>query len=140
MEKGPRKGGMHSGPQRMLKALDLTDEQKDKLKALRKARRDSTQKKRNSVMDLREDLKDMLAKPDRSKDHEQKLRQKSEELLTAIAEAGRERFESVMEIRAILDDAQLKKFKDAMEEGGGEWGRRKMEKREGRKEGKDRRK
>ena len=112
-------GPMGGGPERLLKQLDLSADQKEQLKAMRRARRDKNDARRHKLEDAQEDLHDMLAKTDRSQGYADKLKAKHEELLLLQQEAGRDRFESILEIRAILTDAQLKKFLSLEEERGG---------------------
>lgn len=111
------------GPEQILKKLDLSEVQKEKLKELRKARRDKSQARKNALHDAREDMKGLLAKVDRSKGHEDKLRAKHAEIAKLEAEQGDDRFESMLEVRNILNDAQLKKFIELKENGDHKWGK-----------------
>lgn len=112
------KGGPGGGPMAILKQLDLSKEQKAKLKEMRRARRDKSQTRQNQLADLREDLHELLAVADRSKAHEDKLRAKHAEIQKLQQENQGNHFESMLEIRSVLTDAQLKKFIELHEQGG----------------------
>ncbi|HXB97194.1 MAG TPA: Spy/CpxP family protein refolding chaperone [bacterium] len=99
--------------------LNLTDDQKDKLKALRRSRRDKVQAIQNSLQDAREDLHDLLKSGGKGGDFNAKARAQNEKVLDLAKKLGQERFESVLEIREILTPAQLKKFDE--ERPGGPW-------------------
>jgi len=116
-EGGPGMHGGMGGPERMLEQLELSDAQKAKLKELKRARRDKNQVLRNKAEDLREDLKDLMESTDRSKAQSDKIRAKHEELQKIQNELGKDRIESMLEIREILTDAQLKKFVELKKKG-----------------------
>ncbi len=104
-------GGMHGGgPEKMFKGLDLSKEQKEKLKALHRARRDANQKRGDAMEDARESLKEALLKTDNSPAYAATLKAKNEEVMKLMQDAGRDRFEGMLEVRSILTPAQLKKF------------------------------
>jgi protein CpxP len=104
---GPGMGGRHGGP---LAGLNLTQEQKDKLKALRRSRRDKIQAIQNSLQDAREDLHDLLRSDGKGDDFNAKARAQNEKVLDLAKKLGQERFESILEIRSILTPEQIKKF------------------------------
>lgn len=114
MEAGGPGGGegmrAHGGPGGMLASLNLSQAQKDKLKQLRRARRDKTQAAHNALEDAQEDLRDLMSQTDRSKGFEEKLRAKHAEVMKLDQQLRDDRFESLLEIRAVLTDEQLKKF------------------------------
>ena len=101
-----REGGPEMG-QKLEQELGLSEEQKSKLKSLRRARRDKMQASQNALQDAREDLRELMAKPDRSQSHTAKLRAKHEEIAKLDAEAAKQRFEGLLEMREVLTDAQL---------------------------------
>jgi Spy/CpxP family protein refolding chaperone len=100
-------GGPHGGP---LAGLDLSAEQKAKLKELRRGRRDKMQALQNSLQDAREDLHDLLQSNGKGEDFNAKARAQNGKVLDLAKQLGQERFESILEIRAILTPEQLKKF------------------------------
>lgn len=102
--------GGPEGPDRLFEDLDLTQAQLDKLKTLRRKRRAHTQELMNSLMDAMEDLKDLLDKPDRSAAFTDELRTKHAEVASLETKLSDDRFESILEIRGILDAKQMKKF------------------------------
>jgi protein CpxP len=111
---GPGVGARRGGP---LAGLALTPEQRDKLRTLRRARRDKLQAIQNSLQDAREDLHDLLKGGGKGDDFNAKARAQDEKVLDLAKKLGQERFESILEIRGILTPEQLKKF-DEMGPGG----------------------
>jgi len=104
---GPGMGGPHGGP---LAGLDLSVDQKAKLKELRRGHREKMQALQNRLQDAREDLHDLLQSAGKGEDFNAKARSQNEKVLDLSKQLGKERFESILEIRAILTPAQLKKF------------------------------
>jgi protein CpxP len=104
---GPGMGGRRGGP---LAGLNLTQDQRDQLKTLRRARREKLQAIQNSLQDAREDLHELLKGDGKGDDFNAKARAQNEKVLDLSKKLGQERFESILEIRNILTPAQIKKF------------------------------
>ncbi len=100
---GPDDAG--PGP-RMLDLLDLSSEQKDQLKAIRRANRDN----RNQIQDRIEDARDHLQNLMQSDASEDELRAAHKKVQEAMQAAGNDRFEQMLKIRAILTPEQRKEL------------------------------
>jgi len=121
---GPDRGGMQAPPRGgFLAGLNLSADQKAKLKSLHRARRAKMLEAQDAVDDAREALKDYISSPKRGAEFEQQARA----LHAAVQDAERkledQRFESILEIRSILTDEQLKKFNLSLPKGPGRRGR-----------------
>jgi Spy/CpxP family protein refolding chaperone len=112
---GPGGGGMPGGG-RLLKALDLSQDQKDQLKALRRAKRGKLQAAQNALQDAREDLRELMEKGDAS---DAQIMAKHAEQQKAQAALEELRFQSILDARAILTPAQRKKAAELMKQGMG---------------------
>jgi len=97
-------------PECFLAQLGLSKEEKDKLKALRRARRDKHRPLCHSLADAREDMKDLLADPTQGKDYEKKLRDMNDKLLQLELEEGKVCFDGMLEVRSVLSASQLKQL------------------------------
>lgn len=100
---GKRHGGFGGGHHRMLKDLDLTKEQRDQVKTLRKANKEKTRALRTQ---MREARKGMFAKMKDPAASEADLRKSFEALETLRNQMSKQRFEESLEIRKILTPAQ----------------------------------
>jgi Spy/CpxP family protein refolding chaperone len=101
--------GPHGGP---LARLNLTQDQREKLKLLRRARRGKLQEAQNALQDAREDLRDLLTSTDRGEAFNDKARAMNAKVQDLQKKLEEQRFESILEIRAILTDEQIKKFNE----------------------------
>lgn len=108
-KEAPRAMGM----MKVLQQLDLTAEQKEKLKELRKNRKDGGHGKENveEVRKLRQELKEKFA----SNASDSELRKINDKMKSLRSSKTDLRFERMMEVRAILTVEQRKKFQDLME-------------------------
>ncbi len=98
---------------KMFKELDLTPEQQEKMKELRK---NKPNQKANfkEMKELKKQFKEALGS-DASESELKKLHSQIQEKKAAMAKQG---FEQMLKIRAILTPEQRKKFKDMRHEGG----------------------
>jgi len=113
---GPEGGGILPGGGRLLKALDLSQDQKDKLKALRRANRSKLQAAQNALQDSREDLRELMEKGSASDEQLTAKHAEQQKLQMALEDL---RFQSILDARAILTPAQRKKAADLMKQGVG---------------------
>lgn len=100
------------GMMKILQQLDLTDEQKAKVKELRTKKKDKGQGKANveEVRKLREELKEKYAS-DASDSEVRKIHDKIDSLRSSKSDV---RFERMMELRSILTVEQRKKLQELM--------------------------
>jgi protein CpxP len=123
----PAEGGMDGekgkhwgkgGAEGIMKKLDLSEAQKEKIKAMREGKREKNEATKKAMQAARKELRELLSKADRSEPHLNALRAKHAEIAKLEAEQSDERFESMLAIRGVLDDAQLKKFIELKGKGG----------------------
>lgn len=108
-EHGKGFGGGHFGAN--FKELNLTADQKAKLKKLRE---ESKKEKNEDSAKMKEEGKAFREKMAGTASDDE-LRKDFEKLQSKRAEMGKERFEHMLKVRAILTPEQRKKFADAME-------------------------
>lgn len=108
-----REGGQRGG---MMKELNLTAEQKQKMQELRSGDREKMQNKRKEMQAARDAL-DAAMKGNAS---EKEIWGKFDDLQKVQAKFAKERFEKVMEIRSLLTPEQRAKFRGSMGKGMGE--------------------
>ncbi len=99
--------------------LNLSEEQKEKFKTIRKESRDNIQKHRSSLKETREALNAALLNKGSS---EQELVQLNEKLAQAKMELMREQFAKLMKLRAILSPEQIQKLSTMGPKGRGKRG------------------
>lgn len=134
-ERGERKRGgkRHHRRKRWMKELNLTEEQQDKIKEVRKAHRPKMVAAREKKRDARKALTEAVKSGASNSD----LKSKNEALIDANADYSRTRFGQMLAIRELLTPEQRAKFKGMR----GEWkeGRkgRRGEKRRGKRRGND---
>lgn len=93
--------------ERMFKELNLTPEQKEKLKAHREANRQRAETLRQAMRAKREAMRLELEKPDFKADRARALH---EDLKKLQAQAADARFNGILEVRQILTPEQFQKF------------------------------
>ncbi|MFT6630551.1 MAG: protein CpxP [Bacteriovoracaceae bacterium] len=120
-----RKGGKGEGKgfSKILKQLDLSDDQKVKLKELRKAKKSAGKSDHGELKKLREEMKSKFA----SSASESEIRALHNKIKTMRHAKGDERFSRVMEIRNILTVEQRKQFQSLQEERRGKKGKKKRD-------------
>lgn len=105
-------GGPPPGfPMHLLRELDLSPEQKEKIKAIRQANRESMKKLREAARDSRKAVKDALAGGDDAT--LTKLFNDSQAKHQAMASAA---FDQMLKVRAVLTAEQRNKIRALLEE------------------------
>ena len=104
-----KKGGEEKRGERMRKELDLSSEQLAKMKEIRKKKKLTQKEARAKVKAAREAFHASVGNPQTTNDE---LKAKFEELQAAQAAHHRSGFETMLEIRAILDETQRAKFQE----------------------------
>lgn len=102
--KGKKRGGM----QKMMQALDLSDEQKLQIKEIRDASRGDGQNLKEMAKKAKEDFKAAMA----SGASDEVLKQKFSVMQDAVQAMKESRFDQMLKIRALLNDEQRKKFQE----------------------------
>lgn len=90
-----------------VQALQLTDEQKEQFKAIKKKYKELLPEKMKAMRNARKELQQALSGDGSEAD----IRQKFESLQKLQAEFSRSRFEKVLSIRSLLTPEQRQKFK-----------------------------
>jgi periplasmic protein CpxP/Spy len=104
----PQAQGRGQGNARMLfRGMDLTDEQKEDLKALRDEHQDAVKEIRDEVRDVREELRDLMDDPIANKSDILKNMEKVSDLQ---AEQKILTVEHIYDAADLLDEEQLEKF------------------------------
>ena len=104
------------------KELNLTDEQLEKVKEIRKADRDELRDNRKEFRTLKKEFREAMDNPKAStKD----LTAKFEAFQKARDEFQRKRFQKMLKMREILSPDQLKKFKELHKKKRGKWKKKK---------------
>lgn len=104
--KGKREGKGESA-QKMKAELNLTDEQLEKIKEIRKSSKGSHKEMKEQMKAARKDLQESLGNPKVSASELQTKFSKLESLKTEIS---RKRFETMLSIRSQLNETQIAKF------------------------------
>ncbi len=115
--KGMGKGGF----MKILKQLELTDEQKSKLKEIRKAHKEDKGSGKEEIIKLRESMKEKFV----SNASEAELRTIHNQMKSFRSERNEKRFSKLMKIRNVLTPEQRKKFQELRMENRGNRGNRK---------------
>lgn len=93
--------------QQWMRDLDLTDEQRSKIKEIRQAGRESTKSSRERMKAAREAFQSEMESGGSSSS----LQSKHEAMINARAEFARARFNQMLQVREVLTPEQRKKFK-----------------------------
>ncbi len=93
--------------QKMKQELNLSDEQLEKIKEIRKSKRESQKEMRTQMKRLRDDLHASLGNPKSSKEE---IMDKFNKLQSLKQELSKKKIETMLEIRAQLDEKQISKF------------------------------
>lgn len=105
---GGKKGGRrHRRGQRWMKELNLTDEQSEKIKEIRRSHRERVKSAREEMKATREALQSTM----QSGASNSELKSKHEAKINARNKFERSRFDQMLEIRSVLTPEQRKKFK-----------------------------
>ena len=104
--------------QKMKAELNLSDEQLEKIKEIRQSNKGNPKEMRSQMKAAREDLQSSLGNP---KVSNSELLTKFNKLETLKSEMSRKRFETMLSIRAQLDEKQIVKFHELQKENRKEW-------------------
>lgn len=104
------------------KELNLTDEQLERVKEIRKADRDELRKNRKEFKTLKKEFREAM---NNSQSSTEELTAKFEAFQKARDEFQRMRFKKMMKMREILSPEQLKKFRELHKKKRGKWGKKK---------------
>lgn len=116
--------GMKSGLDRMVKELNLSEEQKQQVREIKKKNGENLKGLKSQVRDAMKDLAQSLRAPEKGDAYKATLAQKFENVQKLKNEMMSKRFQMALEIREILTPAQIEKFR-AMDKGGfGGWGKK----------------
>jgi Spy/CpxP family protein refolding chaperone len=102
--------------------LGLSDEQLEKMKAIREKRKTSQEAHREKMRAARDEFQAAMKNPKASKNE---LVNKFEALEKLQAQGKRDKFEMMLEIRSLLDEKQIAKFQEKR----GEWRKKWKDKR-----------
>jgi len=117
---GPHSGGGHSGSHGLWKALNLTPEQVEKMKALRKSFFEQTLPLRNDLMSKKFELKALWLKPDPD---EGSILSKQKEISALKAQLGEIAIKNRFEMRQILTPEQQAKLANLRSQAWHEYGK-----------------
>ncbi|MCO5144206.1 MAG: Spy/CpxP family protein refolding chaperone [Oligoflexia bacterium] len=101
---------------KMMSELNLTSEQKDKMKEIRSKNKDAIKAQREEMKSAREALEEAM----KGNASDGDIRSKFEKVQAVQQKLAKDRFENVLAIRAILTPEQRAKFRDIGIGGGGE--------------------
>lgn len=107
-----KKKGDENRGEKMRKELDLSDEQLAKMKEIRKKKKENQKVAREKVKAAREAFHTTAGNPKASNEE---LQQKFQELQDAQSAHHRSGFETMLEIRSILNETQRAKFHEKKE-------------------------
>ena len=97
---------------RLEKALSLTPQQVEQVKTIRKKFRPEIRPLKMQMLSLKKDLLEKLQSPKKGSDYQKELTAKFGELQTVKQGLAQKRFQMALEIREILNDDQISKFKE----------------------------
>lgn len=103
---------------KMMKSLDLTQEQQDKMKELKK-NKPNVKESRKEMRELRKKFKESME----SNATEAELRKLHSQIQEKKSAMAKDRFEQMLKVRSILTPEQRKKFQGMRHEGGEHMGR-----------------
>ncbi len=104
------KGKKHRGLW-FAKELNLTPEQKEKLKEIRSKNREETKKKREIYRAAREELSLSLRAPKKGPAYQTELNQKYDKMVDLEEQLRRSLFQQSLQVRELLTEEQLAKYK-----------------------------
>lgn len=111
--------GMKSGLDRMVKELNLTPEQKEKVREIKKNQGAGMREHKAKVHEAMKDLAQSMKAPEKGDAYKAKLKQKFETVQALRNEMMAKRFQVALEIREILSAEQIEKFRAMdMDKGG----------------------
>lgn len=103
--------GKGRGHHRMMKELDLSKEQVEKIQAIKEKYYEGKKEHRERKHEERDELTKLMQAPTKGESYNSMLREKHDELLKKGTERRRKHFEMMLQIRELLNGDQLKKFK-----------------------------
>ena len=109
-ENRPR--GMDNSRERLIEQLNLTDEQKSKVAAIRQKYQDKTKQLRETLRSNEQELNSLLSNNASDRD----IRAKHQQISRNRQEMSNLQFESFLEIRQVLTPAQRTEFSQLMQE------------------------
>jgi Spy/CpxP family protein refolding chaperone len=109
-ENRPR--GMNNSRERLIEQLNLTDEQKSKVAAIRQKYQEKTKQLRETLRSNEQELNSLLSNNASDRD----IRAKHQQISRNRQEMSNLQFESFLEIRQVLTPAQRKEFSQLMQE------------------------
>lgn len=116
--------GLKGGLDRMVKELNLSEEQKQQVRDIKKKSGEGIKGLKSQVRDAMKDLAQSLRAPEKGDAYRATLTQKFENVQKLRQEMMTKRFQMALEIREILTPTQIEKFR-AMDKGGfGDWGKK----------------
>ena len=98
----------------LTKELNLTNDQADKIDAIKNKYKPELTKLRDEKWKLRDELRKMSQKPEKGKAFQEKLSEAHDELLDAQEEYSEKRFEMMLEAREVLNAEQIANLDDVM--------------------------
>lgn len=98
-------------PQTLIQQLNLTDEQRQKIKLIHHRYKQQILKKKNKLARLQQQLSDMMV----GTEPVESIRTKNQQLVALRQEIGALRFESMLATREILTPQQRQKFRKILE-------------------------
>ncbi len=98
-------------PQSLIQQLNLTNEQRQKIKLIHYRYKQQILKKKNNLAVLQQQLSDMMS----GTESVELIRTKNQQLVTLRQEIGALRFESMLATREILTPQQRQKFRKILE-------------------------
>lgn len=110
-ENGFRQGQGRRGKMGWLKKLNLTEEQVERLHAIRSKRKGGRKEHRQQMKKLRQDLQKALQNENKSDSYDATLRGLHNKILEERSKKAKNRFETMLQMRKILTPEQMKKFR-----------------------------
>lgn len=105
---------------RLEEFLELDADQKEKVAAIRKKHRDGMKEARKALRAERKAIIEALQDSKRTKEYDDELKARHAKLQAFKREIEQKRFATLLEIRSVLSDSQVAKFKELRK---GIWGR-----------------
>jgi Spy/CpxP family protein refolding chaperone len=103
---------MDNSRERLIEQLNLTDDQKSKVAAIRQKYQEKTKKLRETLRSNEQELNSLLSNNASDRD----IRAKHQQISRNRQEMSNLQFESFLEIRQVLTPAQRKEFSQLMQE------------------------
>ena len=108
----PESRRMNNSRERLIEQLNLTDDQKSKIAAIRQKYQEKTQKLRDTLRSNEQELNSLLSNNASDRD----IRAKHQQISRNRQEISNLQFESFLEIRQVLTPAQKTEFSQLMRE------------------------